>query len=159
MRPLKNYSTTVSADRSISEIQGLLARAGATRVMFEYNDIGGVKALVFMLKVQDREMPFKLPAKPDAVYKVLFEGKRIRYYDKARVQETERNRKQQCLNVAWKIMLDWIDAQFALIELDQAESAEIFMPYLMVSQTKTLYESAKETGFNNMLGSGKKEEE
>lgn len=150
--PIKNYTTTVDASRSISEIQGLLARAGATRVMFEYDGNGGVRALVFMLKVQDREMPFKLPAKPEAVYKVMFEGKPIRQW--ARREQIEANRQKQSLDTSWRIIKDWIAAQFALIELDQAEAAEIFMPYLMISQTKTLYESAKESGFNNMLPSG-----
>lgn len=151
MNTIKYYTTEIAASKSISEIQGLLARSGATRVMFEYNDTGDVKALVFMLKVNDREMPFKLPAKPEAVYKILYAGKEIRFYDQKKVDEVKRKRLNQSLNTAWRIMKEWIEMQFALIELDQADAAEIFMPYLMVSNTKTLYEANKESGFISLM--------
>lgn len=158
MAKIKNYTTDIPSIRSISEIQGLLARAGASRVMFEYDDSGDVKALVFMLKVGGREMPFKLPAKPEAVYKIVFGDARNPFtQNQQRHDKWEKDRKNQSVDIAWRIVKDWIEAQFALIELEQAEAAEIFMPYLMVSTTKTLFEFHKEGGFNNMLPEGNHE--
>ncbi len=44
--PIKNYTTQVSANRSIEEIQSALVKHGATGVLYEYEqDTGWIAAL------------------------------------------------------------------------------------------------------------------
>lgn len=44
---LKNYTTSISVEKTLSEIQGKLAYVGAKRIMTEYDDTGNVVALSF----------------------------------------------------------------------------------------------------------------
>jgi len=150
-RKIKNYTTGKPAHETIAEIQRMLAEAGATGIAMEFDDSGGIESLFFKMKVDEKEMPFKLPAKPEAVYKILFA-------DMLQKNRYDEDRKQKSLNIAWRIIRDWLDAQLALVKLEQAEAAEIFFPYLLVEDNKTLYEAAKITQFENLLPSGKKDD-
>jgi len=40
---LKNYTTSISVEKTLSEIQGKLAYVGAKRIMTEYDDTGNVE--------------------------------------------------------------------------------------------------------------------
>ena len=42
---IKNYTTSVSAERTIGEIMGILASKGAREIMLEYDDEGQVNGL------------------------------------------------------------------------------------------------------------------
>lgn len=42
---LKNYTTSISVEKTISEIQAMLAKAGASKIMSEYDDTGNIFAL------------------------------------------------------------------------------------------------------------------
>ena len=167
IKNLKNYSTDIRADKTIIEVQQILAQSGARGIAFEYDNSGNIESLFFRLAVNipttsinpndnQKEVSFKLPAKPDAVYKVLFEGKRfVNFYQESKRKEAEDRRKQQSLNVAWRIMKEWLEVQFSLIRLNQVEAIEIFLPYMVTGKDRTLYNDMKEKHFE--LGSGAEE--
>lgn len=69
---IKNYTTDIPTHKTIAEIQQLLGENGATGVAFDYDGQGGIKAVYFRIKLKDRELPFRLPAKEQEVYDALF---------------------------------------------------------------------------------------
>jgi hypothetical protein len=60
--PTKNYTTTVPANRSISEIQDTLVKHGATGMLYKYEQgTGRIGALQFLLRIKNQEVAFSLP--------------------------------------------------------------------------------------------------
>ena len=147
---MKNYTSSVPVEVTVMRIEKLLVKYGATKVAKEYV-AGEVAALTFTImepKTQ-REMRIHLPVKPKSVAKVL-----IAQYTKLQ-SGTERRIQEQSARTAWKLMQDWVEVQLSLIEMEQAEFVQIFLPYLYDGK-RTYYESLKEEGFK-LLGEGKKE--
>jgi len=139
---LKNYTSSVSVSTSIAKIEHRLAQAGATHIAKSYkNEMP--EGMMFQIDVNGRLMTFQLPAKANKVYEYMIKQKKLGY--KKDVQETT---KRQANMTAWKILSDWIDIQVSLIQLDQAEAAEVFFPYLYSpKEDKTLFQIAKENNF------------
>lgn len=135
---IKNYTSTVPANKSIQCIEDKLVRQGAKNIFKDYNN-GTLTSISFIIAKEGRLHPFKLPAKVDNVER-LFKRKYPRTNRKKLHEQAERT--------AWKIMNDWIDIQMSLIELEQAEFMEIFLPYLYDPRTKqTYFEIVKDSGF------------
>lgn len=141
---LKNYTSSVSVINSIARIEHRLATAGATHIakIYEGNVSGRPIGMIFQIKIGELPMSFKLPAKSSAVFNVMWkEVRRPR-------PETKENIKAQADRTAWKILSDWIDIQVSMIQLEQAEAIEIFLPYAYDGRTdKTLFEKMKENNF------------
>lgn len=97
--PIKNYTTKVPASKTASEINQILAKHGARRIMTEYNDGGEPISISFEIEGSS----FTLPVRVEAVEHILSEqGIKA---DRAKAER-----------VAWRNVKDWIDAQIALIE-------------------------------------------
>lgn len=129
--PIANYTTSIKAEKTVGEIQGMLARAGASAVMFEFNE-GDVSAISFRLMHNDVLVSFRLPANIDNMYVVL--------QNDPNVPRKLRTR-QQASRVSWRIIKDWLRAQLAIVEAEQAEMVEVFLPYAQNPTTgKTLFE-------------------
>ena len=143
---IKNYSTEVPAERSISEIEKILASFGAEAIMKEYTKDGKARALSFKL---DSNV-FKLPANVNGVKEILFSGRRG-YYGR----DSMKNREERAYKVAWRIIKDWIHSQLSLIASGQAQPQEIFFPY-MYDGKRTLYQSYVE---GKLLPQGKEAKE
>ena len=151
--PLKNYTSSVPAKRSIQYIEMKLAKHGANQILKEFDDptTGKVTSLSFSIAMQGRILHFKLPVR-------LVECERILMSETTQRTRPETIKKipAQAERTAWKIQSDWVDAQMAMIELAQVELAEVFMPYVICDQSgKTLYAVATENGFKKMLPAGK----
>jgi hypothetical protein len=52
---------------------------GARRFALEYDESGRIKGIFFKIRLNDKELPFRLPAKPDNVYAALFAGMQYEY--------------------------------------------------------------------------------
>lgn len=144
---LKNYTSEVPASRSISKIETLLVSVGAQNINKQYNQ-GTLQSFIFLINLNTQTRLFKLPAKVDAVYKVLKDQVK-----RPREDTFERIRKQ-AERTAWKIVCDWVEIQCTMIKLEQAEIAEVFLPYLYSPDTdQTLFERVK-SGSINLLGPG-----
>lgn len=127
---LKDYTTTVEAAKSISEIEEILAAFGATTIMKEYLADGKVYSLSFKFQ----EKGFKLPANVDGVKKILYEGKRVRH-----TTDGAKNRDEQAYRVSWRVIKDWLHSQLSLILSGQAEPEQVLFPY-MYNGKQTLWE-------------------
>lgn len=132
---LKNYTTSVNAERTIMEVEQLLAMFGATAVMKQYSGDQRVTGLAFKLG----EMTYKLPVNQDGVYQVMFKDlKRISHRVNA-----GHNREEQAYRVAWRILKDWIHSQMSIIASGQATPEQVLLPYAYDGK-RTLYEAYKE---------------
>ena len=126
---LANYSTTVTALKSIGEIQRLLVAHGATHILMDYHN-GEPTGMAFIAATPYGDVPFRLPASIDRVQTVL---------NKQRVR-TEVSR-ELASRVAWRILKDWIRAQMAILETEMVSMDQIFLPYMEIgAKGKTLYE-------------------
>jgi len=138
---LRNYTSTVPVERSTASIERLLVDAGATHISRAYKD-GCLMAFVFTIAVSGKPIAFKLPANPAAVKAVMIKGvKQMRSGTLQRLDE-------QAQRTAWKLLHDWVHVQISLIQMGQAEAAQVFLPYVYDAfRDKTLYEIHKANGF------------
>lgn len=138
--PILNYTTQISASKSIGEIQKKLSKAGASAVMIEYGPSGEESALSFRFAVDGSDVYFNLPANTDAIYNVLQRTCAPRYATR-----------KQASNVAWRILKDWVEAQLAVREAGLVELIEVFLPYAQTGMGgKTVYQLFKDKGFKGL---------
>ena len=139
---IKNYTTGIPVERTIAEIQKLLAQNGARGIALEYDEQGTIKDVFFKIILNNKELPFRLPAKANKVYAALHAGtpdhNHMRYGKQWRA-EAER--------IAWRICKTWLEAQITLINLEQAKMEEVFLPYLIMPNDKTLFETMERNQF------------
>jgi hypothetical protein len=139
---IKNYTTDIPVDRTIAEIQKILAQNGARGIALEYDDSGNIKDIFFKIILNKKELPFRLPAKAEKVYTALHEGTSDHYH--ARYGKQWRAEAQR---IAWRICKTWLEAQITLINLEQAKLEEVFLPYLIMPNDKTLFETMERNQF------------
>lgn len=147
---IKNYTTSIPVERTITEIEKMLATFGTTKIMKEYDTEGNPTSLIFSILTDFGEMPVKLPIKPEKIQQVFRE----------QVEQGILNQKYgggewaqaQAQRVGWRIIKDWLDAQMTLIKIHQTEIQEIFLPYAYDSTSQTtLYEQMKEQQFAGFI--------
>lgn len=130
--PILNYTTSITVEKTTGEIQGKLAKAGAQAVMSEYDAEQVLCAVSFRMLCSGVMVSFRLPAKIDRIYVLLQRDDKVPRKLKTR---------EQAARVAWRIIKDWIEAQLAIVEAEQAEMVEVFLPYAQNPTTgKTLFE-------------------
>jgi hypothetical protein len=140
---IKNFSTTISVEKTIAEIEKMLSMYGATKIMKEYDFEGNPEKLVFAIITDHGEMPVKLPVNTDKildVFKTQVSDKRLpkRYWDD----------REQAARVGWRIIKDWLDAQLTLLNIQMVKVQEIFLPYAYDSgSNQTLFEKMEANGF------------
>jgi hypothetical protein len=137
--PILNYTTSIACEKTVSQIQATLAQAGAQAVLTEYDDEAVLNAISFRMEHRGTMLSFRLPAKIDNIYVVLQNDGRVPRKLKTR---------EQAAKVGWRIIKDWVEAQLALIEAEQAEMVEVFLPYAQNPATgETLYAIMQERNF------------
>jgi len=137
---LKNYTTTVKSEKTIAEIEMILAKHGATHVFKQYED-GKVVAVAFKYQIEDQIFAFKLPMNAEKILRIFeLEGLTPKYRN---IDQAERT--------GWRIIKDWIDSQMALLEVHLVKFEEIFLPYMWDGKkNQTLFESMQERGFKQL---------
>lgn len=141
--PLLNYTTSIAPQKTVMEIQAMLAKAGADAVMANYDQDGNVIALSFSLSLEGQKMSFKLPTDWKPVYETL---KRQNVTRKLQTPE-------QALRVAWRITKHWVEAQLAIIETKMVTAPQVFLPYAVTKDGSTMYEYIA-THSDLLLGTG-----
>ena len=126
-----NYTTTIDAHRTVTEVQRLLSRHGARAIMIEYDQAGNPTGLAFQIDRGGRSLRYRLPCRHDALLKLLRSDPAVRP-----AQRTP----AQALRVAWRILLNWCEVQMALIDAEMASVDEVFLPYALVGEDQTIYE-------------------
>jgi hypothetical protein len=132
---LLNYTTTIAVDKTLTEIQRVLVKAGARSILTDYDGEGNPSALSFLIKTQFGDRSYRLPADIEAVWRVL-----TRQYDAGRVQRRFATR-EQAARVGWRILKDWLEAQLAIIETQMVTLDQVLLPYMQDQVTgQPIYE-------------------
>jgi hypothetical protein len=145
---IKNYTSGVPVDRTMARIEAVLVRGGASNIMKDYRD-GMVDAVSFFVNepTTQKRLAIRLPANVNAVYEtLLLTVKRPRPGTRERLKE-------QAIRTAWKLMQDWVEVQMSLIQMNQAEFLQVFLPYVWDGK-RTFFHGLKENGFK-MLTDGR----
>jgi hypothetical protein len=139
--PILNYTTTISSEKTVSEIQSKLAKAGAFQILHEYQrDTRELIGLSFRIATEFGDLAFELPARIEAVEKIL-----------AKQRVRSKVPREQAGRVAWRILKDWVEAQLALIETGMVTVEQVFLPYCQSGNGETLYESIRNKKFAGLL--------
>lgn len=138
--PIKNYTTEIPEEKTVGEIMGLLAGKGARSIRVDYDDQNRPIGVSFIVVFHGVPIPFKLPCNFEGVFKAMADeyvqsGPRYRW-------ERKPESKAQARRVAWRIIKDWVAAQMALIEAEQASLIQVFLPYAMQDEGggRTMYD-------------------
>jgi len=151
---IKNFSTSVPVQRTIAEIEMMLAKYGASKIMKDFDKAGNPSSLSFLIATEQGEIPIKLPLRQDKmleVFKVQVSHNKLpkKYWGGEWAEE-------QAHRVGWRIIKDWLDAQLTLLGIQMVKVEEIFLPYMYDAKSgKTMFELLEEKKFNFMqLGQG-----
>lgn len=125
--PLLNYTTKIDIFTTLGQIQGMLVKHGAKKILQEYDDDGQVEAVSFMINTPVGVQAIRLPANVDAVHRVL-------------TKQKVKCDRSQAERVAWRIVKDWVEAQMAILESEMVTMDEIFLPYMVDKSGNTLYQ-------------------
>ena len=137
--PILNYTTSIKVEKTTGEIQEKLAHAGAQAIMTEYDDERVLCALSFRMVCNGVMVNFNLPAQIDRIYVLLQRDDKVPRKLKTR---------DQAARVAWRIIKDWIEAQLAIVEAEQAQMVEVFLPYAQNPNTgQTLFQQLENSNF------------
>lgn len=129
--PILNYTTEVPPEKTIGMIQGLLLRKGVTSISTDLKD-GKVTAIMFSADFAGQRVNFRLPCNIAGVRQAL---------DSDRTIENRYKGQGQAERVAWRIVKDWVEVQLAFVEANQAQLAEVFLPYVVDRSGKTMFQA------------------
>ncbi len=161
---MKNYTSNVPAGESIARIERVLIRCGVLGITKEYGPEGEIAAISFQIKMaDDRKLDVRLPADKGAALNALWldyagddklspDGSQIHWnnYKKKKRKDFA----EQAERTAWKLMQDWVEIQMSLIQMQQAETVEVFMPYIVVDG-QTFFQRLKGGGYKALLAAPK----
>ena len=126
--PLLNYTTQINSFKTVAEIQQILVKHGAKKIMQDYDSNGGIVAVEFLIPTPMGEQGVRLPANIDAVDKVL-------------QRQKVKGGREQAERVAWRIVKDWVEAQMAILESQMVSIDEVFLPYIInPTDGQTIYQ-------------------
>lgn len=132
---LLNHTTTIAVEKTVGEIQRLLARNGARSIAVDYDAGGEPIALAFQVETEIGPRSYRLPANIDAVHRVL-----TQQHQRGAVQRRFVTR-EQAGRVGWRILKDWTEAQMALLETRMVTLPEIMLPWMIAGEGgETVYQ-------------------
>ena len=136
-------TTKIPTGQTVAEIQSILGECGVSAVMTEY-DQGEIKAVCFQIIFLDKNIPFRLPCRWEAIFDIFYRRKKNGTHDEE-ILESMRN---QAKRVAWRQILRWIEAQLALVDTNMVKIQEVFLPYIQMNlKGDTLYQHLEDKGF------------
>ena len=122
-----NYSTSISADKTIGEIQKIISTKGASKIMIDYEE-GKPVQLSFQIMNNGFAVSYRLPANWKGVLSAI---------NKSKVPTKFKNN-EQAHRTCWRIIKDWVEAQVAIIEAGQSDLATVFLPYAIMANNETV---------------------
>lgn len=131
--PILNYTTKVPVDKTIADMQKILAKANARSIITDYDLKEMPCGLVFEIVIKDQSMHFKLPVNIMGVSEAL--KRDGAYRDDAHARR-----------VAWRIAKDWVEAQMAIVRVNMADMVQVFLPYAETANGDTVYQLFKTKG-------------
>lgn len=135
-----NYTTTIDAFKTVSEIEYILMKHKAKSIMKNYEG-ESITGLSFLIDTGVQQIPIRLPVKIDECLMVLKKEKREN--PRKQIKDT----REQAERVAWRILKDWIEAQMALLDIEMVRFEEIFLPYIEMNSGQTIFQELEKKQF------------
>lgn len=116
-------TTQIAAEKTAAKIMQVLVSSGARQIATEYDGGGKIIGLRFVMSpIPGVQVAFSLPVRTDVLLPKLGN-------DPARAER-----------VAWRQLLRWVQAQFAMIEIGMVRAEEVYAPYMLQADGRTLFE-------------------
>lgn len=156
---LKNYTSDVPVLETLHRIEKTLIKCGVSGITKEYGKDETVIAVAFQIPHANGKVNIRLPVDEKKAIDVLWldyvgddklstDGNSIHW--NSRKKKTRADFVEQGRRTAWKIMQDWVEVQMSMIQMKQAETLEVFLPYVWDGQT-TAYRKLRDSGFRALL--------
>lgn len=149
---LLNYTTDTSVEKTVADIQKLLSGHNVSAIMTEYEG-PQISALNFKIDINGKPMAFKLPCNWRSVKEILRKKNGNRKRVRGRLERLVDDSDEQAQRVAWRIIKDWVEAQLALVEVNMVTVPQVFLPYAITKDGRTLSEKVAENP-QFLLGDG-----
>jgi hypothetical protein len=157
---LKNYTSEVPVTQTIHRIEQVLIRCGVSGIMKEYAPMpaGEVSAITFQIDTPTGKMTIRLPADKNKALEALWldyaDGDKLTEEGDAIVWNPRKKKRksdfaQQAERTAWKIVQDWVEVQMSMIQLKQADTVQVFLPYIWDGR-ETFYGRLKAGGLKQL---------
>ena len=143
---IKNYTTTVSITKTLTEIEDLLLRFKASDILKQYDTDQNITSVCFILNINNKPLPFKLNFNWQNVAEVL-----SREYKRESYKRDIRNDKKRALQVGWRIMKDFLYSQLSIVEIGIAKVHQVLLPYIAINDNTTFFEYLEKNEFDNLL--------
>ncbi len=150
---LLNYTTELDADKTAQEITKCLASHGASAILTDYSD-GVLSAISFKITVDGQSIGFRLPCDWRPVHEIMYKDKKLPSTWDRRYAKIKSDREMQSVRTAWRIVKDWVEAQMALVETRMVTTQQVFLPYAVMKDGRTLAEHVGEDPKFLGLGDG-----
>lgn len=142
-KKIKNYTSSVPVERTISCIEQELIKIGVTHIEKFYKD-GIIEGIIFSIMIPQK-ISFRIPANLSSAHEII---KTIPEYKKKNKEWL----KGQAGRTAWRIVYNWVELQVAMVQLKQADAMQVFLPYVYdVNLEQTFYEKISGNGFKLFL--------
>ncbi len=158
---LKNYTSNVPVNETIHRIEKVLIKCGVSGIMKEYGSTAGdIIAVTFKIETAKGPMTVRLPVDKNRCLEALWldyvggdklstDGKTINDWN-SRKKKIKADFVDQAHRTAWKIVQDWVEVQLSMIQTQQADFEEVFLPYLYDGRS-TVYQRVVESGLRALL--------
>lgn len=140
MTKIRNITSSVPADRSVTLIEKKLVENGASHIMKNYSD-GLLQGISFRKEINGVPIAYELPAKVEPVLQLL-----LKQYKRPTALQINSAR-EQAQRTAWKLIYEWVDLQMSMIALEQMKFEEIFLPKMIVAPGRTAFDVLQDSGF------------
>ncbi len=141
--PILNYTTTVSAEKTVGEIYTILAKSGAKEISYE-QDGERVVAVKFQIDLDGEPLWFRMEPNPTGVLSAM---------ERDRVERRFRNL-DHARRVGWRIIKNAIDSQMAIVLSKQGDVTQVFLPYAIDNEGRGSYGVFRESR-QKLLTAGK----
>lgn len=157
---LKNYTSDQPVSQTIYRIEQVLIKCGVSGIRKDYDGpAGNVVAVTFEIKIDGAEpWTIRLPANVQKAWDALWlnyadgdklspDGMRLAYG--TRKNKVKADFRDQAERTAWKIIQDWVEVQMSMIQMQQADFREVFLPYAWDGE-RTFFNRLKDSGFTQL---------
>ena len=144
---LKNYTSNVPFERTISLIEAYLAECGVTGITKQYEDKLPVAVFFHIDLGAAGRFTIRLPARVKEVQDYLWRDYAASVRRPRKVKE---DFAAQAVMTAWKLQQDWVQVQMSLIRLKQVDFLQVFMGFIWTGQ-QTYYDQVKESGLKLLV--------
>lgn len=158
---LKNYTSEVPVSQTTHRIEQVLIKCGVSGIMKEYTGTNGeIAAITFQIESPGGKITIRLPADKSKALEALWldyaDGDKLTanggalepYYSKKKKRRVDFA--EQAARTAWKIVQDWIEVQMSMIQMKQADTLQVFLPYVFDGK-RTYYQALQEANFKGLL--------